>query len=804
MNTENGPVATIDAAAERAQIARRSDLTGSERRALLTDTVDAWLRQLFAGATHGHDPDQFCLVAIGGYGRREMSASSDIDVLMLHDPRAADVEKVCSAIWYPIWDSGIALDHSVRTVAQARVLAQEDYKVVLGLLDARPVAGNVALAESLRAGVLGDWRASAASRLGDLHAMVAARRARSGDLAQLLEPDIKDSYGGLRDAVVLRALAASWVVEVPRTTWNDSVRTLLDVRDALHARGRRDRLSMQDQAEIARVLEPQLGCTNSDELLRQVYLAAREVAYTSDVAWYRAMRATRRKANSGPRVLRRLTNRRGRAEQSSGPERVPLAEGVVLVDGEVSLARGAAPDTDRGLALRAAAAAAQASVLLAPGAVERLASVSHDSTATWDADMQQSFVSLLGAGPALLPVFEAMDQAGVVQQWIPAWAAVRSLPQHNPIHEFTVDRHLLETTVQAAKRAREVERPDLLLVGAFLHDIGKGFPGDHSIVGEPIASEMAAVMGFDENDAATLGLLVREHLLLPDVATRRDLDDPGTIDAVVERVPDRATLELLHALSWADAEATGPAVRSEWRRGLICDLVRRCASKMATGQSEPQEFSAAMEAALSADGETTVQVVSAPEGSSIVVSTSERVGVLSLVAGVLSLHRLQIRGARIHTRGNRAAQEWFIRPLFGDLPDERAIASDIRAALAGDLDVADRLEKRSKTMAGSGLQGASPGAEPLVFIDNSAVHHTVIEVRAHDEPALLYRLTRALLAADVVVVGAKVDTLGSEVVDSFFVTDRAGGSLGADHADAVRTTVQASLQATMREPSVAR
>ena len=806
MNTENGPVATIDAAAERAEIARRSDLTGTERRALLTDTIDAWLRQLFAKATHGHDPEQFCLVAIGGYGRREMSASSDIDVLMLHDPRATDVEQVCSAIWYPIWDSGIALDHSVRTVAQARVLAQEDYKVVLGLLDARPVAGNVALAESLRAGVLGDWRASAASRLGDLHEMVMARRARSGDLAQLLEPDVKDSYGGLRDAVVLRALAASWVVEVPRTTWIDSVKTLLDVRDALHSRGRRDRLSMQDQAEIARVLAPQLGCTNSDELLRQVYLAAREVAYTSDVAWYRAMRATRSKVGSGPRVLRRLTNRRRGAEQSAGPERVPLAEGIVLVDGEVSLARGASPDSDRGLALRAAAAAAQASVLLAPSAVDRLASVPHDSTAVWDVDMQQSFVSLLGSGPALLPVFEAMDQAGVVQQWFPAWAAVRSLPQHNPIHEFTVDRHLLETTVQAAKRAREVERPDLLLVGAFLHDIGKGFPGDHSIVGEPIASEMAAVMGFDDSDVATLGLLVREHLLLPDVATRRDLDDPGTIAAVVERVPDRATLELLHGLTWADAEATGPAVRSEWRRGLISDLVRRCASKMTTGHAESQEFSAAMETALCADGETTVQVLSAPEGGSIVVSTSERVGVLSLVAGVLSLHRLQVRGARVHTRGDRAAQEWFIRPLFGDLPDERAIASDIRAALAGDLDVADRLEKRSQAAAGSGSQRApgSPGAEPLVFIDNSAVHHTVIEVRAHDEPALLYRLTRALLAADVVVVGAKVDTLGSEVVDSFFVTDRAGASLGADHAEAMRTTVQASLQATVREPSAAR
>ena len=812
MNTEHGQAAVIDAAAERSQIARRSDLTGSERRALLTDTIDAWLRQLFVRATQGRDPDQFCLVAIGGYGRREMSSSSDIDVLMLHDPRAGDVEKVCSAIWYPIWDSGIALDHSVRTVAQARTLAQEDYKVVLGLLDARPIAGNAALAESLRAGVLGDWRASAASRLGGLHAMVTARRERSGDLAQLLEPDVKDSYGGLRDAVVLRALAASWVVEVPRTTWTDSVKTLLDVRDALHARGRRDRLSMQDQDEIARMLAPQFGCTDSDDLLRQVYLAAREVAYTSDVAWYRAMRATRRKATSGPRVLRRLTNRRSRGEQSSGPERIPLAEGVVLVDGEVSLARGASPDTDRGLVLRAAAAAAQASALLSPSTVERLAGVSHDPAAVWDADMRQSFVSLLGAGPALLPVFEAMDQAGVVQQWIPAWAAVRSQPQHNPIHEFTVDRHLLETTIQAAKRAREVERPDLLLVGAFLHDIGKGFPGDHSIVGEPIAAEMAAVMGFDESDAGTIGLLVREHLLLPDVATRRDLDDPGTIDGVVERIPDRATLELLHALTWADSEATGPAVRSEWRRGLISDLVRRCASQMVTGQPVVSQSSAALEAALAAQGETTVHVLTAEQGNSmvsIVVSTPERVGVLSLVAGVLSLHRLQIRGARVHTRGERAAQEWFVKPLFGDPPDDRAIASDIRAALAGDLDVSGRLRKRSESATGMNAPNSpnaprAQGAEPLVFIDDSATNHTVVEVRAHDEPALLYRVTQALLAADVVVVGAKVDTLGSEVVDSFFVTDRSGGRLGADHAEAARTTVRASLQATVREPAVAR
>lgn len=794
MNTQPDPVAMIDAAGGRAEIARRLDLTGSERRALLTQTIDAWLRQLFERATAGNDATSFCLVAIGGYGRGEMSASSDIDVLMLHEPQAGNLESVCSAIWYPIWDSGIALDHSVRTVAQARVLAQQDPKVVLGLLDARAVAGNAALADSLRAGVLGDWRASAALRLGDLHQMVSARRQRAGDLAQLLEPDLKESYGGLRDAVVLRALAASWVVEVPRTTWTESVRTLLDVRDGLHARGGRDRLLMQEQGELAEALQSQLGCTSADELLRRVYFAASEIAYTSDVAWYRSMRATRRRSSTGPRVLRRLRSRGGRGQDSGGIERVPLAEGVVLVDGEVTLARGATPESDRGLVLRAAAAAAQASVLVAPSALERFASVVHDGATPWTADMRQSFVSLLGAGAGLVPVMESLDHAGIVQQWIPEWESVRCLPQHNPIHEYTVDRHLLETAVQAGKRAREVERPDLLLVGSFLHDIGKGFPGDHSVVGAPMARDLAMSMGFGAADAETIALLVRQHLLLPDIATRRDLDDPGTINTVLNLTPDRSTLELLHALSWADAEATGPSVRSEWRRGLISDLVRRCAAQMHTGQRAPQEISTALDAALAEEGETTVRVLPAHDGSSIVVSTPDRVGVLSLVAGALSIHRLQIRGARVRTRGSRAAQEWNVKALFGELPDERAIASDIRAALVGDLDVADRLQRRLS----DAVSPSAPGAEPWVLIDQSAEHHTVVEVRAHDESMLLYRITSALRAADVVVIGAKVDTLGSEVVDAFFVTDRRGERLAPDHAAAVRTTVQATLQATLK------
>ncbi|MGA1146539.1 MAG: [protein-PII] uridylyltransferase [Candidatus Nanopelagicales bacterium] len=625
-----------------------------------------------------------------------------------------------------------------------------------------------------------------AARLSDVHEAVLERRKRVGDLAQLLEPELKEAYGGLRDAVVLRALSASWVVDVPRTSWPASSSLLLDVRDVLHMRGMRDRLTMQEQDEIAVLMQGSIpGIQDADDLLKVVYLAGRNIAFSSDVAWYRAMRTMRPSTSLAPRLVRRL----GRRTAASQPERTPLAEGVVVSDGEVLLARGAAVDDDPGLALRAAAAAAQASVILAPATIERLASVP-TTDETWTAEMRESFVSLLGAGSSNLATFEALDHSGILERWIPEWSTVRSLPQRNPIHEYTVDRHLLQTSVHASSRARDVDRPDLLLVAALLHDIGKGYPGDHSVVGAPIARDIALRMGFDADDAAIVEQLVLHHLLLPDVATRRDLDDPSTLEAVTTRIRDTRTLELLHALTWADAEATGPSVRTEWRRRLITQLVGKCAAVL-QGDAPP-DFgdSPALQAALEQSGDTTVSVTPVDDGCSIVVATQDRFGLLSIVAGVLSTHRLHIRGARIRTQGARAAQEWFVRPLFGEPPDEKAISSDLRAALAGDLDIDGRLARRQS----SDQVGPAP-VPPKVLIDRSPRTHTVVEVRAHDEPALLYRITRALVAADAVVTGAKIDTLGSEVVDAFFITDRLGAPLGDDHADAVRTTVQAALQA---------
>lgn len=180
-----------------------------------------------------------------------------------------------------------------------------------------------------------------------------------------------------------------------------------------------------------------------------------------------------------------------------------------------------------------------------------------------------------------MPVWEALEAEGLITRLLPDWERVHCRPQRNPVHTWTVDRHLVEAAVRASSLTRRVGRPDLLLVAALLHDIGKGWPGDHSVAGEVIARDMAARIGFEPHDVGVIATLVRHHLLLIETATRRDLDDPATVRSVATAVSSASTLELLHALTEADALATGPAAWSAWRASLVTDLVKRVAAVLA-------------------------------------------------------------------------------------------------------------------------------------------------------------------------------------------------------------------------------
>ena len=448
-------------------------------------------------------------MAVGGYGRKELLPRSDLDVLLLHGGRD-DIAAIADRMWYPIWDSGAELDHAVRTVPQARRVARSDLKVALGLLSARHVAGDPELTERLRAGALEDWRSAAPARLAELHAAHDERTRTFGELAFLLEPDLKEARGGLRDVHAIQAVAAAWVAPAPGPKVRTAYEQILDARHALHeVTGRRlDRLVLEEQDEVARAL----GLLDGDVLLRMLAGAARTVAYAVDHAFRQADRLR------GRRLRRRRAERR------------PLADGVVEQDGEVVLARAADPARDPSLVLRASAAAAQAGLPLAPRTLDRLTECP-PLPVPWPAAARDSLLALLGAGQAAVSVWEALDTEGLVTALIPDWERVRNRPQRNPLHTFTVDRHLAEAAAHAAALTREVARPDLLLLAALLHDIGKGWPGDHSVTGEVVARDVGRRMGLPAADVDLVASAVRLHLLLPMVATRRDLNDPVTGEA---------------------------------------------------------------------------------------------------------------------------------------------------------------------------------------------------------------------------------------------------------------------------------
>ncbi|MFE2110702.1 [protein-PII] uridylyltransferase, partial [Kitasatospora sp. NPDC059463] len=565
-------------AADRARLLAAPGPGGRERRTALSALTDDWLAGLFAAAGA---PAGAAVVAVGGYGRGELSPRSDLDVLLLHEGRldAALPER----LWYPVWDSGVPLDHAVRTPAEARAVAAADLKAQLGLLDARHVAGDPALTAALRSAVLADWRAGAARRLPELRELGRERAERHGELSFLLEPDLKEARGGLRDVVALRAVAASWLADAPREGLDAAALRLADVRDAVHlVTGRAtERLALQDQDQVA----ARLGVPDADALLRRVYEAARTVAYASDVAWRSVERVLAARSGRGRRPPRRVPfapfTAAGRGAAARGAvERRPLAEGVVEQDGEAVLALGARPAADPVLPLRAAAAAAQNGLPLAYATVRRLAAECRPLPVPWPDEAREQLVTLLGAGEACLPVWEALEAQGLVTRLLPDWEWVRCRPQRNAVHRWTVDRHLVETAVRAAAMTRRVARPDLLLVAALLHDLGKGRPGDHSEAGEALVRGLAARMGFDPESVETLAVLVRHHLTLVETATRRDPDDPATVEAVTGAVGTAARLELLRALTEADALATGPAAWSAWRASLVDGLTARAAARL--------------------------------------------------------------------------------------------------------------------------------------------------------------------------------------------------------------------------------
>lgn len=735
----------------------------------LSDLWEEAVRPYGQRATEG-----IALAAVGSLARQDAGPLSDYDLILVHDGRTIarqDVAKLADAVWYPLWDNGIRLDHSVRTLGECRSVASDDLSAAVGMLDISWIAGDPVLVAGIRHGIAHDWRSNSRKRLPEVVESLRARHERHGDLASSLEPDLKEARGGLRDMTVLSAMAAAWLTDRPHGDVDQAYGRLLDVRDALHVttgRGR-ERLHLEDQDGVAALL----GHPDSDALLTSVVDASRRISHALEATLRRASQSQRaRSLRVGPRR----------------PMLSPLGHGLYEHDGEVVL--GPNHSSLRGdhlLLMRAARAAARSGIPLSPTTISNLTHDLRPVETPWPDDLRDAFLDLLATGPGLVPVWDALDLAGVIALWIPEWKAVRSRPQRNSVHRFTVDRHLIETVVQAYERRADVARPDVLLLAALLHDIGK-ISGvlDHAVEGAPVAAAIVARMGLGARDVSDIELLVREHLTLVELATRRDPQDPATAEAVVNAVEDRLDLfEQLRALTEADALAAGPKAWTGWRSGLVNELSRQVRGRLTDRFVEPVDDSDQrdlMQLALPslAMGDPFVRVTQTVAGAEVLIADRDRLGIFADSAGLLAATGVVVRSARVRTVDDIAVNTWQVESPFGELPDEADLVRALRQLAAGDHSPLRALERRRRTPAPLGMP--PPRATVVPGGSDSA---TVIEVRCPDRPGLLRDIGMAFTKAGMAVRSAHVATYAGQTLDTFYVTLADGRQLDPPAAAAL-------------------
>jgi len=765
---------------ERERVVADTRVRGAAFGVALADLCDTVLAET---AAHLTLKGKWAVIVAGSYARRELCPGSDLDVVLVHGggARGRDAEAAARTIWYPFWDAGFSLGQATRTPKEALALADSDLDALTALLDIRVVAGDTDFALELR----DKARALAAKRrnrvVDALADAAGARYERPGPVAEMVEPNVKDGAGGLRDfqSLVWAGWAVSSLGGLPGLVdagvlTGDDVEEmqranahLLDVRVALHrvTGGRSDQLTLQEQDAVARLL----GVGDADVLLGELADAARSIGWISREVWSRLESV--KKGPSGRTAYR---------DQ-------PIAQGVVLRDGRVTLLADE-PVTVTST-LRVAAAAAERDLPIDRATLARLGDV--DGAVAWGPDDREAFFRLLRAGRPLVAVFEALDHVGALVRLLPEWAHVRARPQRNAYHRFTVDRHLLEAVVDCdeildgtgvesdvARRCR----PELLLFGVLTHDIAKGASGDHSEVGADRAAAFATRIGLEPHAAEVIAWLVRHHLVMADTATRRDLADPDTITRFGRTVHDTERLDLLYALTVADSRATGPAAWSSTKAALCRQLFGETDTLLEHGVAGPRAAAERHDVLeryreVLEHGELAVEWEEWDDGLvECTVAARDRRGLLATVAGVLTLVGFDIQSAAGYGDPDTGMALEVYRGVdrFGRLDEagRRDFMTMLRSALDGALPLRTRLSERIRRYRGAGTVNDRT-VDVRIDIDAST-SATVIEVHAPDDVGLLASVAAVFADLGVDVSVALVSTTGERAVDAFYIRDAHG------------------------------
>ncbi len=743
--------------------------------------------------------------------------------MVLHDERRDEkVRRAAEQVFYPFWDAGIPLGHAVRTVAESLAEASDRLDVVCSLLDARPVAGDPALHEELDRKLR---RSLAKQRERWLERLAADAEGRHGGFAACstsLEPDLKEGSGGLRDIHAVGWTAAVSGDNSLRIEEGDRLdraeEFLIRLRSALHlGTGKKaDRLFREHQGDLAAALgfDALPGLDPADALMRGLFEHARHVEHIRTLVMQRV-----RDPGDMPPGVTLPTDPAGVLETLTLFARSRVAPPASWLDGLESADLGERPFE-------------------------------------WTEGMRSAFVELLSLGDGGTAALEVLDRAGLLAAYLPEWEPVRCRPQRDPYHRYTVDVHLTMTaaitsdllsgrgadedpTVGAA--AELVRDRDALLLGAFLHDIGKVGEGRHVEVGERVAASALVRMGFPASTRETVLFLVREHLLLSDTATRRDLSDPNLVLDVAAKVGDPERLAMLYLLSIADAEATGPHAGTPWRMGLVRELVgsvehvlehrdmdveragdldarmariRELLQKESPSEVDsylaripppyvlavpPEDVAAHFSLLAPAVGSTDVRTV-AKAGSrdgtwELAIIAADRPGLLARMAGSIAMAGLSILSAQAFTTEDGVAIDLFVvEPAFhGEIDEERwrTVRHTLRKALEGRLSLEYRVREKRQHYP----QTRAEAPNEVRVLNDVSGYATVVEVEAADRLGLLFDLARTFEELHLDVSLAKVATYGPRVIDAFYVRDLYGQKVeDAEHAEEIRRAILSRLK----------
>ncbi len=803
-----GPAAFLRQARDELRQLHLAGEGGRELARRRADLVDLALISLFRQAEHqavsGNRSREsgLAVVALGGYGRRELSPFSDIDLMVLYRPEdASRVQETAECLFYPLWDAGLELGHGARTVDECLTVASENLELETSFCQARLLVGDQdlfrELMDRLRVRVLIGGGAEFALRLLEARAV---RHAPYGPTGMLIEPDLKDGRGGLRDvheafwlAFALHGvtgfyglMSTGWLPPALLAELEASTDCLLRARASLHyALGRKvDRLYLDVQDDVAAAFSPVAapGSLESTErtlrVMKEISQAAQAVSLLAEDIWSAAL------SEAGC--------------TAPGPWSVVLPTPL-------------------------------------PDGVEQ---------------RREMLLSLLRAGEAGTSRLERLSRRGVLSTWIPGWEGIRSLGQRDGLHTYTVDGHSLQCVAAAVglaegrpqvvagqpsvhadheppfaqpgeplagSLARELAATpewDLFLLACLLHDVGKGRAADdHSRVGAGLAARALGALGQPPEALEVVAFLVREHLLLPETAARRDLDDPALIARLAETIGSRERLVMLYVLTVADSMSTGSAVWTPWTATLVRELFFKVREVLGEGgversHADLQEGIAMDPAPLLAmavpmgplGGELTLQVYPGRLAGvdELSVVSPPYPGLLARLSGVLAYHGVNILSAQVQPVGDDlVARGFHVADQFGGtIPAERweAVRLDIARAFEGRLSLDYRLADKAARYARAGTVERLEPAR-VVLDDDASDTLTVIEVHAADRVGLLYTLAHTLDDLSLEVKLAKVATQRGRVVDVFYVADAWGHKLvEPDHLVEVERAILFALE----------